>query len=487
MGELTQPEPLPRESLSQGDGAGGRTTRLPLDSRGLAGVLLALAIVGVVLPFGPGLVSFDTRVSLIDADTGAPVDWYTPFGSLVWGWFMKSGLGLGTAFAAQTALIVLTLYGLLRLAVRRVAAALAAGVICAYPPMYAQLSNLSRDTLFLGFALLAFLAYARARNADGSRRPALLVAAFAAATVAFLYRQNGIAVLLVVLCAVAFDVLSARDWRPAREWLGRVWPALPALGAALAGVLLVTTLTGAAYSVLPVKRTHSERHLFIYDLAAITDATGESQFPPELQARPHGVTPQDMSAATVERRFDYSTVLALYEPYGDWDTDFTNERLASAETVTLREGWIDAVADHPREYTWARLRMTASQLGLVRRPTDAFYGIVAARNFDNPLEFTSAYDRAVDYVEAWVGPTAAVPLDLPWPYLLLATACALVVRRRSGELGRAAVVMAAALWVNLASLGVGSAASSFRYTSLAVPVALVLAVYAFAARTPRAA
>ena len=478
MDEIAERELRPSERRSSGAVRTDWTQRLPLDSAVLAALLLVVAVAGVVLPFAPGLISYDTRVSLIDAQTGAPTDWFTPFGALVWSFFVDTPRGLGTAFVLQTVLVVLALYGLLRLAARRVTSALGAGAICAFPPMYAQLSNLSRDTLFIGFALLAFWLYARGCSSAGHRRSAFLTGAVAAAVVAFLYRQNGVAILFVVLCAVGFEVARSTSWRPRVPKLRRIWPALPVVAAAAMATILVAAATTAVYRVTPVLQTHPERHLFVYDLAALTAATDDNEFPLELRRRPRGVTPQDMSEAGIDRRFDYSTVLALYEPYGMWGTDFTSEDVASEESALLRRAWTSAIREHPLDYVLARARMAASQLGFVRRPTDAFYGIVAPANFDHPIEFTRSYDLAKGYINTFVGPASDLPLDLPWLYFLIATICAFRLHRRSDALGPLALTMTAAVWANLAALGVASIASSFRYTVIAVPVALVLAVYA---------
>jgi len=243
----------------------------------------------------------------------------------------------------------------------------------------------------------------------------------------------------------------------------------------------VVAVTQAAYRVLPVRETHPERMVFVYDLAALTAETGEQHFPAKLLTGPHGVVPEDLGPEQIRARFQYQTILPLY-PGGDWARSFRDERLARAEATALRGAWREAVLENPGDYAGVRLRFVESLLGLKLRPRDAFEGIAVPGNFGHPIEFPRAYLRAADFIETFAGEDPWVGLDLAWLYVLLATACAIYVRLRSPELGGLAVVLAAAVWTHLAAVGLAAQINYFRYVNLVIPVALVLAVFAVRAR-----
>ncbi len=109
-------------------------------------------------------------------------------------------------------------------------------------------------------------------------------------------------------------------------------------------------------------------------------------------------------------------------------------------------------------------------------------------NFGHPVEFSNAYLVASDYLRPFVGPRSVIPLDIPWVYLVLATALAVVVMRRLQVAWAIVLAMIAAVWLNLIGLAFTAMAVASRYTAIAVPVALILVCFALAsvfARHPR--
>ncbi len=80
-------------------------------------------------------------------------------------------------------------------------------------------------------------------------------------------------------------------------------------------------------------------------------------------------------------------------------------------------------------------------------------------------------------IRPFVGPTADIPLDVHWPYLLASIGfvgfCA---RRRPGD-RPLLLAIAIALWANVAVDFLFAPATSYSYSDLSPPLALVLAMW----------
>jgi hypothetical protein len=456
-----------------------RTSSLP-DSRIVSVLLLLAATACVLTPFWPGLITYDANSTLFEAEQGPVRDWWSPFVSILWRAMLVVG-DTWLVFVVQTVLVVVGVHLCARLVVRRVPAAAVTLLICVYPPLYAQLSGPSRDGYYLGFTMLAlgFLCCA----VRDRRRALCTWLSIAAIVAASLCRQNAIVAVFVLV--TFFAVLACRDpgWRP-RRWCTstRRWPVLVGVVAGVVVAIGVVGATRVAYSVGDVVRTRPERLTFIYDLAAMSVASGEDLFPDRLDDDPHGVVPRDISLATLERTFRYSNVVSLY-PGGNWNVgDLHDERLSARESSVLRDAWWAAISAEPDEYAHSRARLTLAQLGFGDRPQDAYLGLVESTNFGHPLSLSGAYDAASRYVRVFVGSDSTLPLDVVWVYFVGATALvALRLRSREPD-ALPAGVMGATMWSSLATLTVSAMAVSFRYVLLSVAVFLVVAVFVVAGR-----
>jgi hypothetical protein len=456
-----------------------------LDRKWIAYVVLVLTGLSVLLAFAPGLISYDTNGTLWEGQTGFVRDWYTPFGSALFQGVFDLEFGLGSVFIVQTALVVGGLYLCLRLLLRRVPAAIGAAAICVFPPMYAQLSNLSRDSIYLGLTVLAVGLLCRAMTSLGRARGVAVGVAILAAIGAYLWRQNGIVTIIPLVAALTYAALADPSWRPPvlarmRRPRGRagMWVVAGVVGC-LAGAMVVVATQGA-YRMLDVAVTHPERTIYVYDLAGISTQTDRNAFPSELPRRRPGrlgVTPPDISLPALERKFDYTNVITLYEPDGDWTRGLNRRGVAEREVGTLRDAWWGALRDEPGAYLTNRLKLLGAQIGFGRRPTDAFYGMVEPTNFGHPLAFVNGYNAARDYVETFVGPASTIALDFLWLYLLIATICLAYLWRRLGGLMMPLVVMLATAWLSVLLIAAVGMASSFRYGIVAVPLALVLLIF----------
>jgi hypothetical protein len=453
--------------------------RISSDSTAIAAAVLAVASAIVLLPFWPGLISYDANSTIYEAEVGPVRDWWSPFLSVLWrGMLLVADTWL--PFVVQTLLVVAGVYLCTRLVLRRVPAAIATLLVCVYPPMYAQLSGPSRDGYYLGFTLLSlgFMCMA----VKDQRRGVSVVLSITFAILSSLCRQNAAATVLLLAAAVA--VLACRDvtWRP-RRWRDspRRPPAI--LGVAVASVAVLALVVGAraCFAAVGVVETRPERQIFIYDLAAMSVELDDDLFPAELDRRPHGVAPPDDSLETLERTFRTQNVLSLY-PDGNWNlSDLHDERLSGSESSLLREAWWEAVRSEPDAYAAIRGRLLLTQLGFGDRPTDGFLGMAEPTNFGHPPVLSRGYLAADDYITAFVGPSATVPLDSTWPYLIGGLA-ALVVVVRSGyrSVRLPAILMVLVVWFNLATLAVSAMAATFRYTAVSVPIFLIMLVMATA-------
>lgn len=439
------------------------------DRRLLASAILALGVGLVGLPFWPGIVTLDARQTLLEAWAKFATDWWTAFGALALRRWMEWQLGLGLAYAVGLAIVLAGAYLCLRLVLRRVPAAVAAVLLALFPPTYAVISAVSRDTFYLGASLLAFGLLATAYRHPG-RRTMLLAAAVAAAVLAFWCRQNG---LTVVFAVVAFAMTSGRVATRRRV--------LVAAAVAGASCVALLGLTKVAYQALDVRSVHAERFLYVYDLAQISNHENRDLFSARLlREREMGWVSWPVNMRNVRARFRWENVISLYPDNVAGTIAFDDERIAAREAALLRHAWLDAVRGHPLVWLRGRVRMGLGVAGFLRPPTEAFIPLTTPDNIGYPLTYPARYDDAQAVLLRFVGPRSWVALDLSWIYLvaLLAAAVALWRRRASGW--GLANPMAVAVLANIALLAVVAMASSYRYVSLVAPCALIVLAYLLA-------
>lgn len=475
----------PRASQARHDQARRLVRGLP-DSRVAAALPALFAAFAVHYPFAPGLISADTNAILYEAQSGHFRDWYTPLGSGVFWLADHLGISHSILFWIQTLLVVGALYLLLRPPLRRLYAGIAAAVICLFPPLYAQLSNLSRDSFALAFTLLALGLLRHAITLRGVGRWACMALAIVSAVVAGLWRQNALLVVVGVVGAVVSLALLNGSLAP---WLSRRrngaasrWR--PRLVALVAGCIFGAGVffgSQAVYKASGVLETYPQRQLWVFDLAGISVRTNHNVFPsslPRVVPNRPGVVPPNISEANLKRLYNPTNVLTLY-PGGNWAIGLNNPKLDQRQESELFGPWLRSVLASPGSYLIDRLDMLSSQLGLTRRPVDAFDGLMQSANYGYPLEHPGDYRTAQSYLNIFVGPNSTIPLDVAWPYLLLATVSLIVIRKRVAK--EEAVLLSwlvVITWAWVLVFGVVGVASSFRYSVLVVPVGLVLMVWA---------
>jgi hypothetical protein len=468
-----------------------RSRRVALASTGLACLAAWMA-------WWPGLLQPDAQQTVIQANLKLWIDWWTPVGAMVLHRLNEMEIGFGPIYAAAVASVVAGIYLCLRAVFVRGTAGLMTLAICAVPPMYAQLSTLSRDTFWLGLSLMSFGLLGKALRPGERRRRARLFVALSllCAIVAFLCRQNGLAVVFAVVFVLALHALRGAGARDAgRRLAGVVQRSVPRVGVAAAAAALAAILvfggTRVFYSAASVRAVHPERVTYVYDLASISVLSGRSHFPRAAGRLPSSrTTPAQFDLATLKRRFDYRNVVFVYPDNWAGDIAHADDLLAARENPLLRDAWLEAIWEEPFAYLWTRFRLTLSQLGVIGRPQDAYFEafdpstfrdpIITGPNFGHPIEFSNGYRVATDYLAPFVGADPFIPLDIAGIYLLLATLLAVVALRRLKAAWAIVLVMIAAVWLNLFGLFFTAMASGARYMAIAIPVALILVCFVFA-------
>jgi hypothetical protein len=443
------------------------------DARVPAYALLLLSEALVLLAFWPGLITPDGNQTIYQAQTGLSLDWWTPFGAEALEWAFGWGVGVGTVYAIQVALVIGGLYACARRWMHRLPAGVLTLLIVLFPPMLSALSQLSRDTFYLGFSLLGLAALGAALERISTARGRWLLAlAVGLSVLAWLCRQNGLVNVLVVVAAGGIVGLRGRVTVP--RLIGR----LAAAGAVSLAVLVATQI---AYGALGVGSVHPERMLYLYDLASISTQSDHDEFPRELwpgHLDQGWITPK-VDQRTLEARFDWANVISLFpDPEGPGKIDFASEEKAATEAPILRRAWRRAILDEPLPYAWGRLRLMTSQLGFTRRPTDAYYGLLSPTNFDQPLASYDRYKLTTEYLARFVGPNAPLSTDIGWTYLLVMLLATGYLWWRNRWGAAFPLALSAAVALNLAILLLVAMATSFRYMNLIVPVVALLVAYA---------
>ena len=417
--------------------------RLPPDSGLGASLILLLAAELVFCAFWPGIVHWDAAHITSEAHRHVAIDWWTGIGTLFLQQWFSLGLGLPLVWAGIVAANIVGIYGCLRAVLQRVPAAVATLCVVVFPPIYGQLAAVSRDSAYVGFALLAFAALAKLVRGGDERRRRLLAAALTSAMLAAVSRQNGISVVFAVTLFIA--LLRPNGIRR---------------GAVRAGIVACLVMAGAygalklADAASGVRSVHPERMTFVYDLAAISVASGYDLFPQRgLRALgPGAASPPDLTEASLKHRFRGWSVTSLR---GVDEMDVENSTLARGEATLLQRAWVRAFEHQPIRYLSARAGLYVRLLGLGEQPRSApkgfFYGyqgLDEPTNYGHPLAFPRGYAVATGMLGWFIGLHAVVPLDRPWMYLLLAVSALAYLRRRRSPRTLLAASMCAAVTVN---------------------------------------
>ncbi len=454
------------------------------DSRVVAWGLLVVSCLTVWLAFWPGLISPDSNQTIYQAASSQYTNWWTPFGAWLLHWWLHLGLGISGVFAIGVALVVCGIYLCARFCLRRVPAALLTLFICILPPVYGDLSGLSRDLFYLGFTFCGFGLFGRlvqGRGGSTAGRTWLAIGAVASEVMAYLCRQNAIAGVFALTLGLALW------WRLRRGdgggTLGRRQIAVAVVTAVVAtGAVGLGSIVG--YSLAGVRAVDPQRFTYVYDLASISVLGHQDRFPAAVTrgGHPGWVSPPDSREASLERLFDPTNVITMYPNNAAALINFASTTIASHENSILQSAWLKSIVADPLDYAWGRIRLLAIQLGLWRHPTDAYLPELSPNNYGYPLVFPGNYRFASRVLAHFVGPAVVwFPLDIPWTWLLVIILCSGLLLRRLRRLAWHFLLLPIAVGANYLLLLLATMAAGFRYIALEVPVAMLMVAYVLAA------
>ena len=430
-------------------------TNDPIDARGGAPLPLAALAAAALTGFAywPGLMSWDPVRQYGQALSGEIDDWHPPVVSWLWrhlGW-------LGPGPVPMLVLQLAPYWGGLALLAdtvwrggrRRTAwALLACGL---WPVGLALTGMIFKDCLMAGALLVAtgLLALSERRDGWWPRLAGIATLVFAAC-----FRFNAFTAGLPLLVA-----LLPRAW-----WRG--WPRLLATGAVAAALLIAAVpLSGR---LIGAKPSGVELSLVIFDLGGITERSGVSVFPEELEVR----DPVRVNHGCYRP--------AKWDSYSDWvapecPLGFTawNDNVDPQE-VRPYPFWLHAIVAHPLAYAEHRLHHFALNTRLLPL-ADAQERPVPAASAPNQWGFQVRPNPGMRALDALAVATAHTPLG--WPIVFIALALGVAIAGWGLPSGRLSVPVALSSLCYGAGYLVFSVAAELRYhlwTALAALIATVL-------------
>jgi hypothetical protein len=279
--------------------------------------------------------------------------------------------------------------------------------------------------------------------------------------------RTGALLLCLFAATLRFNALPAA--LPIAFWalppvLRRGWRR--SVGSVLLLALPLAAAMPVANALIGAKRSEVTLSLVIFDLAGITEFTGEDQFPP-LGVR---------DAGTVVRRCYQADKWDSYSWWRDpiCPVNFEGVRRAfHVRRISPIRWWLSAIAHHPLAYVEHR----ASHWTIATRFTDADPGErpVQVEAPPNEWGFAVTPNPVVQGVDAAALASAQTPIG--WPCVWIAALVALLWRR--GLRGDLVTVLALSALLYALGYAVVSVASELRYylwTYVAGGIAIVIAL-----------
>ena len=336
--KVTTAEEVSNDGVGDGVGDGPRPPWWRRRSV-LAELASGAALVGLlVVVYFPGSVTPDTVDMCGQAVAGVFNDWHSPILAGAWG-FVR--VGAATLWVTQTVLFVAGLAVLLRPWLRPSARIVATWLIVCFPATVAWVGHLGKDNWFAVAMIWMIVSAAAGTRAAGRARLWWALGAVVWAWLAVAARPNGI----VPVAAVLLVVLPMPAWsgrRPVLRLVGRAALA----GLAVVAVFLTTTVWEKV--VVSPRASYPQQVSYGFDLAGLSEATGELLLPDVAFTRP-------TTLEEVDEYFDPRAGAAYY--YGEGTPVAFGTRAYDREAIDeLAAAWRSAVTEYP--LAWLRLRAT---------------------------------------------------------------------------------------------------------------------------------
>jgi hypothetical protein len=396
-------------------------------------VLIVLSV-ALSLVFWPGHMDADALNQIGEARGGYFVDWWSAILDWMWRPLFLLHLSPGFVLLGSTTVVVLSVFQLLRCAMRPVTALVFTVAVVLFPPVLGYLGALSRDTWFGAAVLAAYALIVRAHRHPRNRRWLALLSLIAV-WFAIAARQNGfIAVLPATFLAVS--ILFERPRPPMHSVHRRVSHdgVLRSSKWVSAGVSVVALLSFAGsqwiieYHLIGAKETYPQQELFLGDLANLSLRTGHVLLPKFV------FPAQDLKTL---RRYDSPyTVLPLVE--GQNPPLVQNPRasppslVSGSEESTLAHDWFNSVLRYPEAYFQIRWKLWTNLIAWSNPAFDPNHPVIDGNLWNYHATFPALNRAADDYLAFFTpAPLEGGVLYRTWIYLLLTTLVGADLLRRS--------------------------------------------------------
>ncbi|WP_242122839.1 hypothetical protein [Sphingobium sp. Sx8-8] len=417
-------------------------------------VLAFLPLVAAILlslSYWPGLVTYDSVRQYDQALSGAFDDWHPPMMEAIWRLILPFWPGPAPMLLLQLGLYAGGMAGLIVWALRRNRPGVAFGLgLCALLPLSAALmGEVLKDCLMAGALMAAtalILLSLENRNRIARIAAALLV--FFAATLRFNAFLAGVPILLLA----AGPVLLASRLRMTVN--------------AVAMALLLLLAMPLANRAIGAESSDVNLSLVIFDLAGITEYSGQDAFPPLNVRQPIQVV-----------RSCYTPV--KWDSFSWWvdplcPLNFEQVRRAfHASHVSAMPFWVGQIIRHPVAY--ARHRLAHWNINARFLVHDEVERPLQRESAPNDWNFHVTENAGLDFADRAAVKSADTPLG--WPCVWMALAFGLMLAARRMASARIIWMLAgSALFYGL-GYAVFSVASELRYylwTMMAASMATVV-------------
>lgn len=327
--------------------------------------------------------SNDTFATFYAMKFGPIVDTQAWLLETIWKPFFNAGFGPGYVLTLTLMGIAFGAYLCMRGVFGRVAAALWAAVAMLNPITYGPINAISRDNWFLAFVLLAAGSLVRLSRGDLKHRNiwrafAVLMMFFACAA-----RQNG--VFAVLPLAIGFFWVEAiptvEFGRPSKAAFMRV-AIISAKGTLLAFAIFLSLFAGQR--ALSIEKTHPEIFLYVYDLAGVTQMTGEMQF---------------SKTSFPAQNMDLINSTTIYGRRGLMfvHPDRIAYPMGDEQYQAIKSDWQEMIRNHPLIYAKYRMLALAHQLGIRGEQIWVYHPQIDANELGMAFVFPELQRKATRY------------------------------------------------------------------------------------------
>ncbi len=401
----------------------------------------------------PGYLSVDGVLQLYTVRTGDYSD-YAPIMTALWGAFEYVAAGPFPMLALQSGLFLFGLYAILRRVVSPRAAAITAGALLLFPPIFAPMAVIWPESLMAG-ALMATLGAA----IQGTRRWSIAAVAFAIIACGCRFE-----------CVFALTPIAFRAIAPGARWK-RAGIAL----ALVAGVFLSAKL---ADHVLTVVDNHTwEQQLLAMDTVG-TLRRAKLRDRAMLEAALAGVPLADRDLLV--ERMEASVDALDWYPVAHGSKRVLEPIETDDESQALGRAWRGAIIAHPGAYAFHRWATVRSLLGIHGGRWSPVYDEFGDPDLLAPLHHRATASDWQYGMQLFVRALARTPLFRPYLYLALALIALWLARKRA--LLRSLAISGLVLEV---TMFVFAPANDYRYSHwLVTTTCAVLAAIAVARKWP---